>query len=45
MNREGDWRRIGPEDYIPANDAQYRIHVRDSESQLRLGVPSPKVVE
>jgi polyphosphate kinase len=39
MNREGNWRRVGPVDYVPANDAQYRIHLRDSESQLKLGVP------
>ena len=39
MNREGNWRRIGPAEYIPANDAQYRIHQRDSESQLKLGLP------
>jgi polyphosphate kinase len=39
MNREGDWRRVGPVDYVPVNDAQYRIHQRDSESQLKLGVP------
>ena len=37
MNREGNWRRVGPADYVPANDAQYRIHQRDSESQLKLG--------
>jgi polyphosphate kinase len=39
MNREGNWRRVGPAEYVPANDAQYRIHQRDSESQLKLGVP------
>lgn len=39
MNREGDWRRVGPTEYVPATDAQYRIHQRDSESQLKLGVP------
>lgn len=39
MNREGDWRRVGPAEYIPANDAQYRIHQRDSESQLKRGTP------
>ena len=39
MNREGNWRRVGPVDYVPVNDAQYRIHQRDSESQLKLGVP------
>jgi polyphosphate kinase len=37
MNREGNWRRVGPAEYVPANDAQYRIHQRDSESQLKLG--------
>ena len=45
MNREGDWRRVGPAEYVPANDAQYRIHVRDSESQLKLGVPTTAIVE
>jgi polyphosphate kinase len=40
MNREGNWRRVGPADYVPANDAQYRIHQRDSESQLKLGTPA-----
>ena len=45
MNREGDWRRIGPVEYVPANDAQYRIHVRDSESQLRLGIPAGNIGE
>jgi len=39
MNREGNWRRVGPAEYVPANDAQYRIHQRDSESQLKLGEP------
>lgn len=39
MNREGNWRRVGPAECVPANDAQYRIHLRDSESQLKLGVP------
>ncbi|MSO15458.1 MAG: polyphosphate kinase 1 [Ilumatobacteraceae bacterium] len=39
MNREGNWRRVGPAEYVPSNDAQYRIHQRDSESQLKLGVP------
>jgi len=39
MNREGNWRRVGPAEYVPANDAQYRIHQRDSESQLKLEVP------
>jgi len=43
MNREGNWRRIGPVEYIPANDAQYRIHQRDSESQLKLGLPEGAV--
>ena len=43
MNREGNWRRVGPADYVPANDAQYRIHQRDSESQLKLGVPEGTV--
>ena len=45
MNREGDWRRVGPAEYVPANDSQYRIHVRDSESQLKLGVPTTAIVE
>lgn len=45
MNREGDWRRVGPAEYIPANDSQYRIHVRDSESQLKLGVPRTAINE
>ena len=40
MNREGNWRRVGPAEYVPANDAQYRIHQRDSESQLKLGTPA-----
>ena len=39
MNREGNWRRVGPVEYVTANDAQYRIHQRDSESQLKVGVP------
>lgn len=43
MNREGNWRRIGPAEYIPANDAQYRIHQRDSESQLKLGLPEGSI--
>ena len=43
MNREGNWRRVGPAEYVPANDAQYRIHQRDSESQLKLGVPEGTV--
>jgi len=43
MNREGNWRRIGPAEYVPANDAQYRIHQRDSESQLKLGLPEGAV--
>jgi len=43
MNREGNWRRVGPIEYVPANDAQYRIHQRDSESQLKLGVPEGTV--
>jgi polyphosphate kinase len=43
MNREGNWRRVGPDDYVPVNDAQYRIHLRDSESQLKLGVPDNNV--
>jgi len=43
MNREGNWRRIGPAEYIPANDAQYRIHQRDSESQLKLGLPGGSI--
>ena len=43
MNREGNWRRVGPADYVPANDAQYRIHQRDSESQLKLGLPEGTV--
>ncbi len=45
MNREGDWRRVGPAEYVPANDSQYRIHVRDSESQLKLGVPTTAIVQ
>jgi polyphosphate kinase len=43
MNRQGDWRRVGPAEYVPAHDAQYRIHLRDSESQLKLGVPVAEV--
>ena len=43
MNREGNWRRVGPVDYVPVNDAQYRIHLRDSESQLKQGVPDNNV--
>ena len=43
MNREGNWRRVGPAEYVPANDAQYRIHQRDSESQLKLGLPEGTV--
>lgn len=45
MNREGNWRRVGPVEYVPANDAQYRIHQRDSESQLKLGVPDGTISE
>ena len=45
MNREGDWRRVGPAEYVPANDSQYRIHVRDSESQQKLGIPTSTVNE
>lgn len=45
MNREGDWRRVGPTEYTPANDSQYRIHVRDSESQLKLGIPAAPIVD
>ena len=45
MNREGNWRRVGPAEYVPANDAQYRIHQRDSESQLKLGVPEGSISE
>ena len=40
MTREGDWRRTGPNEFISENDAQYRIHRRNSESQLKLGVPN-----
>ena len=43
MNREGNWRRVGPAEYVPASDAQYRIHQRDSESQLKLGLPEGTV--
>lgn len=43
MNREGDWRRIGPSEYVPANDAQHRIHVRDSESQQKRGIPTIEI--
>ena len=39
MNREGNWRRVGPAEYVLASDAQFRIHQRDSESQLKQGVP------
>jgi polyphosphate kinase len=39
MNREGNWRRVGPAEYVSASDAQFRIHQRDSESQLKQGVP------
>ena len=39
MNREGSWSRVGPAEFVPENDAQYRIHRRDSESQLKLGIP------
>jgi polyphosphate kinase len=45
MNREGDWRRVGPSEFIPENDAQYRIHRRDSENQSKLGVPRPSSPE
>ena len=41
MNREGDWRRVGPTEFTVTNDAQYRIHRRDSESQQKLGLPAP----
>ena len=38
MGREGEWHRVGPKDFTPEHDAQGRIHRRDSETQLRLGV-------
>jgi len=43
MNREGDWRRVGPSEFIPENDAQYRIHRRDSENQSKLGIPRQSI--
>lgn len=43
MNREGSWDRVGPADFVPENDAQYRIHRRDSESQLKLGISGSPV--
>ena len=45
MNREGDWRRVGPAEFTVTNDAQYRIHRRDSESQQKLGLPVPRLFE
>jgi polyphosphate kinase len=45
MNREGDWRRVGPPDFTVENDAQYRIHRRDSESQKKLSLPTPGLFE
>lgn len=46
MNREGSWERVGPAEFIAAHDAQARIHAKDVETQVKLGLPGqPGIAE
>ena len=40
MQRDGRWERVGPKEFIAANDAQARLQLWAQDQQIRRGVPS-----
>jgi polyphosphate kinase len=40
MQKDGSWKRVGPIDFVEANDAQGRLHRWAQDQQIRRGLPT-----